>query len=360
MATPKGKQVAIDHSPVNYSAGAQLESHLAGIDTALGGKASTTHASEHVLGGGDELDGDEVDIDFTPSNYTPTTGTPGTNVDHLAAHLRGIDATLGSAVALSDTVPVNVTKAAASAGVGATASRYDHKHDVTTAAPSTGLTGTSTNSEGTATSLARSDHLHSIVGLLSSTAPVNVTKAAAAAGTATSGSRQDHKHDVTTAAPTAVGTANSEGTATSLARSDHVHDASALLPRDGSRTVTGTINFNNNDVDNAKTVSYNGLITGSGNGAQTITWSNGNKQKFTLSGGNATFTFVAPAGQCNLVLELVQDATGGRTVTWPSSVKWPNDTAPTLTTTGSRTDLICFFYDGTNYVGGINKGYNFT
>lgn len=93
--TPKGKQIQIVHTPINYSsAGGQLEEHLAGIDTALGGKASTTHASAHVLGGSDEVDGDEIDIDFTPSNYTPATGTPGTNVDHLAAHLRGIDAAL--------------------------------------------------------------------------------------------------------------------------------------------------------------------------------------------------------------------------------------------------------------------------
>ena len=53
--------------------------------------------------------------------------------------------------------------------------------------------------------------------------PVNVTRAANAAGTASTFARSDHKHDVTTAAPSTVGTANAEGTATSIARSDHVH-----------------------------------------------------------------------------------------------------------------------------------------
>lgn len=118
-----------------------------------------SHAARHVQGGGDEVDGDELDIDFTPSYYSPTTGTPGSDVDHLAAHLRGIDNLLGTTAALTSTAPVNVTKAAAAVGVGTTAARHDHKHDVTTAAPST--IGTA-NSEGSATSLARSDHVHNI------------------------------------------------------------------------------------------------------------------------------------------------------------------------------------------------------
>lgn len=59
------------------------------------------------------------------------------------------------------------------------------------------------------------------------TPPVNVTKSAAAVGTATEIARQDHKHDVSTAAASTIGTANSEGSATSLARSDHGHDHGA-------------------------------------------------------------------------------------------------------------------------------------
>lgn len=68
------------------------------------------------------------------------------------AFTQGVNAELTSAA------PANVTKAAASAGVGATAARVDHKHDITTAAPSTGI-GAS-NAEGSSTSLARADHDH--------------------------------------------------------------------------------------------------------------------------------------------------------------------------------------------------------
>lgn len=82
--------------------------------------------------------------------------------------------------------------------------------------------------------------------------------------------------------------------------------------------------------------------------AITIDWKLGQKQKLTLT-GNATLTFTAPRGPCNLILKVVQDATGSRTITWPSAVKWPGGTAPTLTTTASATDIIALYYDGTNY-----------
>lgn len=53
---------------------------------------SGTHASGHITGGGDEIDGDHLDITLTPSNYSPdTTPSEASDVDHLAAHLAGID-----------------------------------------------------------------------------------------------------------------------------------------------------------------------------------------------------------------------------------------------------------------------------
>lgn len=60
---------------------------------------------------------------------------------------------------LSDTPPVDVTKAAAAEGTATDASRQDHKHDVTTGVPGT-IGESDTPAEGSATSLARSDHVH--------------------------------------------------------------------------------------------------------------------------------------------------------------------------------------------------------
>lgn len=120
--------------------------------------------------------------------------------------------------------PVDVTKAAAAAGVALTVARADHKHDVSTAVPVSIDVGDAA-AEGVATSLARSDHQHA---LAAPAAPVDVTKAAASAGVALTVARADHKHDISTATAVSVGTANTEGVATSLSRSDHVHKGTFL------------------------------------------------------------------------------------------------------------------------------------
>lgn len=183
----------------------------AGNDARLSdARTPTAHASTHKGDGADAI-------------AVATTSVAGLESAADKTKLDGI-ATGATNTPLSSTAPVNVTKSTASAGVATEASRQDHKHDVTTAAP--GATGVATTSgEGSATSLARSDHTHQ-----SNTAPANVTKAAAAIGTSGEPARADHKHDVSTAAAGAAtpGDTVAEGTATSLARSDHRHSLPAF------------------------------------------------------------------------------------------------------------------------------------
>jgi hypothetical protein len=61
---------------------------------------------------------------------------------------------------LTPSAPAGVTKAAAVVGSATVAAKSDHKHDVSTAAPSLGVGAG--NTEGSATSLARSDHNHKL------------------------------------------------------------------------------------------------------------------------------------------------------------------------------------------------------
>jgi len=91
--------------------------------------------------------------------------------------------------------------------------------------------------------------------------------------------------------------------------------------------------------------------SGTGDGTTTIDWKLGNKYKHTFGAQNETFTFTAPSNPCNLLLVLIQDGTGSRTVTWPATVKWAGGAAPTLTTTAAGIDIVSFYYDGTNYFG---------
>lgn len=62
-------------------------------------KAVIAHEASHIKGGSAEIDGDQLDIDYTPSAYTPSTDPAEvSNVDHLTAHLDGIDNSLGGKV----------------------------------------------------------------------------------------------------------------------------------------------------------------------------------------------------------------------------------------------------------------------
>ena len=87
----------------------------------------------------------------------------------------------------------------------------------------------------------------------------------------------------------------------------------------------------------------------------------GNKQSLTFGSGNITdMNLIFPDMSGNFVLLLKQDGTGSRTVTnWKtfdqdagneSTVKWAGGSAPTLTTTASKTDILSFYWDNANHV----------
>ena len=67
-------------------------------------KTQFKDAFKHIKNGADEIDSDRLAIDFNPTFYVPTTGATHEDIDHLASHLKGIDAAIvsvsGSAVSL--------------------------------------------------------------------------------------------------------------------------------------------------------------------------------------------------------------------------------------------------------------------
>jgi hypothetical protein len=91
--------------------------------------------------------------------------------------------------------------------------------------------------------------------------------------------------------------------------------------------------------------------------AITLDLANGTVQIITLT-GNATITMPTATSGKSFIMLLKQDGTGSRTVTW-STVKWAGGTAPTITSTASRQDILSFFADGTNWYG-VVVAQNFT
>lgn len=79
----------------------------------------SAHASRHISAGADEIDGDQIDIDWNPTNYTPTTSpTEVTSLDHLTAHLAGIDAELAGGGSGDVTAAANLANNALIRGDG--------------------------------------------------------------------------------------------------------------------------------------------------------------------------------------------------------------------------------------------------
>lgn len=86
-----------------------------------------------------------------------------------------------------------------------------------------------------------------------------------------------------------------------------------------------------------------------------------NKWTGTFPASNITdMHLIFPNVSGNFMLLLTQDGTGSRTVTnwktWDetgaaneSTVKWAGGSAPTLTTTANKTDILSFYWDNTNH-----------
>lgn len=99
--------------------------------------------------------------------------------------------------------------------------REDHTHGLSTAA-AVGLNANSTNTEGAASTAARSNHTHA---LDTTTGTISTVEAgdAASGGSAAGLARRDHQHAVATGVPVALGSSAAEGSGTNLARASHVH-----------------------------------------------------------------------------------------------------------------------------------------
>lgn len=84
--------------------------------------------------------------------------------------------------------------------------------------------------------------------------------------------------------------------------------------------------------------------------------------KLPLDSTTCAITF---SGAVNFIpskiyLEIVQDATGGRLVTWPAAVKWPNSLTPSISLGANKRDRFEFITrDGGTTIDGLIVGTDF-
>jgi hypothetical protein len=89
--------------------------------------------------------------------------------------------------------------------------------------------------------------------------------------------------------------------------------------------------------------------------ATTVDMSSGNVQNITLTASTTLTLSSATVG--TYIMKLIQGGSGSYTVTWPAAVIWSGGTAPTLTTTVGKVDIITLVFDGTNYYGNYSLNY---
>ena len=154
----------------------------------------------------------------------------------------------------------------------------------------------------------------------------------------------------TWAVPAGVGTTtpNSGSFTTLLTSGLTTHNANVAM---GNNYITSPIFSCYKEYVSAVTIST---------ATQTLDLSTTNIFNITLS-ANTTLSFINPpaAGIAySFMLYCKQNNVGGNTITWPSSVKFPNGSTPSLTTTQNYIDVLNFFTldGGVTYVGALSLG----
>jgi len=119
----------------------------------------------------------------------------------------------------------------------------------------------------------------------------------------------------------------------------------------GTSSISEVLRVNGAVLMNGVVKSNPEFPNGNCGSAKTINWNNGNRQSVILNNASCTLSFTAPSGlgTGSFLLKVVQDASGNRAVSWPETVKWPNGTGISLSTTANAIDMVSCYYDGTNY-----------
>lgn len=78
---------------------------------------------------------------------------------------------------------------------------------------------------------------------------------------------------------------------------------------------------------------------------------------WTLGGNRTLSTPTNPPTSKTIRIQITQDATGSRTVTWPGIIKWATPGAPSLSTTAAAIDLVTLVYNGTNWLGSYQSNF---
>lgn len=120
----------------------------------------------------------------------------------------------------------------------------------------------------------------------------------------------------------------------------------------------GNVTLNGNDTLRNKIIVNPSYLRQTLVDVATIQWdaNQGSNAVVTLT---ASRTIAAPTNlrsSATYVLEVVQDATGGRTLNWNTIFKFPGGVLPVLSTAPNAIDLFTFYFNGSVLMGSYIRG----
>ena len=145
--------------------------------------------------------------------------------------------------------------------------------------------------------------------------------------------------------------------------------ASELNILDGVTSTAAELNYldiaalGTSAASKAVTADANGVVRFSGGIAEKVVTltsgttvaldiNDGTIYTITLGHNIGTFNWSNPGAGSGFILKITQDGTGGRSITWPTGLKWAGDVAPTLSAAANAVDVFTFFHvTGTVYYG---------
>jgi hypothetical protein len=163
------------------------------------------------------------------------------------------------------------------------------------------------------------------------------------------------KSDTTDAVSTVAGRTGDVTLTSSDVGLGNVDNTSNSTERAATATLTNKTLTNPTVTNYVESVVAIGTVTSS----NTLSLTNGTVQTATLTASTAcTFTMPTATAGKSFVLLLKQAASTGNGTATFTSVKWSGGTAPTITATAGKMDILSFFADGTNWYGSATQ--NFT
>lgn len=88
-------------------------------------------------------------------------------------------------------------------------------------------------------------------------------------------------------------------------------------------------------------------------GTVTIDLSVANRHRIQMPAGNITIAITNETPGQMFLIEIMQDAVGGRTVTWFTTIKWADGAVPVLATGANKKDITGFIVTGTDTYDGV-------